>query len=190
MHAAIHVDVIDSRRLAEPETLAPALERAVGELNEVFAPGLVRGFALEHDDDAFAGVLADAVQAPLCVSLLRELLAPLQVRVGVALDGEAEEAFLAAWRADRLVHYRGTGAAGDLLLNAFCGLVEPLVRARDAAEWDAVRTVRRHTTRSAAAASLGIAVDELELRLATGHWREVEDADAAVAAYLALALAS
>jgi hypothetical protein len=188
MHAAIHADVIGSRRLAEPETLAPALDRALDELNAVFAPGLVRPFALV-DDDAPAGVLADAVQAPLCVSLLRELVAPLQVRVGVALDGAAEEAFVAALRADRLVHYRGTGAAGDLLLNAFCGLVEPLVRARDAAEWAAVRTVRRHATRGAAAESLGIAVAELELRLASGHWREVEDADAAIAAYLALALA-
>jgi len=189
MNAAIHADVIGSRRLADPGALAPALERAVAELNAVFGPGLVRTFVVEHDD-AVVGTLADAVQAPLCVSVLRELLAPLQARVGVALDGEAEEAFLAAWRADRLVHYRGTGAAGDLLLNAFCGLVEPLVRARDGAQWDAMRTVRRHTTHDAAAGSLGIGVDELEQRLATGHWREIEDADAAVAAYLALALTS
>lgn len=189
MHAAIHADVIDSRSLAEPETLAPALERTVRELDVVFAPGLVRAFTVVQDD-AITGILADAVQTPLCVSVLRELLAPLQARVGVALDGEAEEAFLAAWRADHLVHYRGIGAAGDLLLNAFCGFVEPLVRGRDAAEWDAMRTVRRHSSRETAAAHLGIGVDELALRLETGHWREVEDADAAVAAYLALALGS
>jgi hypothetical protein len=187
MHAAIHADVIGSRRLAEPQTLAPALERTVRELNATFAPGLVQTFAVV-DDDALAGIVADAVQAPLCVSVLRELLAPLQARVGVALDGEAEAAFVAAWRADRLVHYRGCGAAGDLLLNAFYGLVEPLVRARDAAEWDAVRTVRRHATRATAAERLGIGAGELAVRLATAHWREVEDADAVVAAYLALAL--
>ena len=114
------------------------------------------------------------------------LIAPLQVRVGVAFDGAAEEAFVTAWHADRLVHYRGVSVAGDLLLNAYCAMVEPLVRGRDAAEWEALRTVRRHPTPAAAAIELGIGPDELESRLRAGHWREVEDADATVAAYLAL----
>ncbi len=139
-------------------------------------------------DDALHGALTDAVQAPLCVSVLRELLAPLQVRVGVAVTGSAEDAFVAAWHADRLVHYSGTGEAGDLLLNAFCALFDPLVRGRSEAEWKAVRTVRRHETRTAAAAELGIGADELGELLQAAHWQEVEDADATVAAYLAIAL--
>ena len=187
MQSQIHADVIGSRTLDDPEGLAAALERAVAELNVLFAPALAAPFAVV-ETDAVGGALTDAVQAPLCVSVLRELVAPLQVRVGVALDGAAEEAFVAAWHADRLVQYRGVDPAGDLLLNAFCAVVEPLVRARVATEWDAVRTVRRHATPAAAAAELGIGVDELEKRLRAGHWREVEDADATVAAYLALAL--
>lgn len=185
MHSEIYADVIGSRALQDPSTLAPALEAAVADLNLLFAPALTAPFAVVHTD-AVQGTLADAVQTPLCVSVLRELVAPLQVRVGVALDGAAEEVFVAAWHADRLVQYRGVSLAGDLLLNAYCAVVEPLVRGRDAAEWEALRTVRRHATPAAAAIELGTDPDELQSRLRAGHWREVEDADAVVAAYLAL----
>ena len=187
MPVQIYADVIGSRQLARPETLAPALGEAVAALNGLFAPAIAAPF-LVVDDDALQGALTDAVQAPLCVSVLREVLAPLHVRVGVALDGSAEDVFVAAWHEDRLVRYRGTGAAGDLLLNAFCAMVDPLVRARGEAEWRAVRTVRRHETRAAAAGELEIGMDELTELLDAGHWRQVEDADAAIAAYLALAL--
>jgi len=187
MPARIHADVIGSRRLASPETLPAKLEPAVVRLNELFAPALAAPFVVA-DEDAVLGALTDPVQAPLCVSVLRELVAPLQVRVGVALDGSAEDAFVAAWHEDRLVHYSGTGQAGDLLLNAFCGLFDPLVRARSDAEWEAVRTVRRHATRAAAAAELQIAVEKLEELLGAAHWRQAEDADATVAAYLAITL--
>ncbi len=187
MRAAIHADVIGSRQLDDPEALQRALGEGVARLNELFAPGLAAPFAVV-EIDAVEGALADAAQAPLCVSVLRELVAPLQVRVGVALDGAAEEAFVAAWQADRLVHYRGTGMAGDLLLNAYCALVEPLVRARSDAQWRALRTVRGHPDPAAAAAELGIGPDDLEELLAAAQWRAVEDADATIAAYLAIAL--
>ncbi len=187
MPAQIYADVIDSRHLERPETLLPALSAAVAHLNELFAPGIAAPFVVAYED-ALYGALGDAVQAPLCVSVLRELIAPLQVRVGVAVEGSAEDAFTAAWHADRLVHYGGTGAAGDLLLNAFCGLVDPLLRTRSDAEWRAVGTVRRNETRAAAAAELGIGVSELGELLRAAHWQQVEDADATIAAYLALAL--
>jgi hypothetical protein len=187
MRAAIHADVIGSRQLDDPQALQRALGEGVARLNELFAPGLTAPFAVV-EVDAVEGELADAAQAPLCVSVLRELVAPLQVRVGVALDGAAEEAFVAAWHADRLVHYRGTGMAGDLLLNAYCALVEPLVRARSDAQWRALRTVRGHQEQAAAAAELDMGPDDLEELLAAAQWRAVEDADATIAAYLAIAL--
>jgi hypothetical protein len=187
MPGRIYADVIGSKQLEVPEALLPALGDTVRRLNQLFAPGIATPFVVAYDD-ALHGALTDAVQAPLCVSVLRELLAPLQVRVGVAVEGSAEDAFVAAWHADRLVHYSGTGEAGDLLLNAFCGLVDPLVRARGDAEWEAVRTVRRHETRVAAAAELKIGVRELGELLDAAHWQQVEDADATIAAYLAIAL--
>ncbi|MGZ4200005.1 MAG: hypothetical protein ACXVP1_07450 [Thermoleophilia bacterium] len=187
MHGRIYADVIGSKQLEKPETLLPALGDTVRHVNQLFAPGIAAPFVVAYDD-ALHGALTDAVQAPLCVSVLRELLAPLQVRVGVAVTGSAEDAFVAAWHADRLVHYSGTGEAGDLLLNAFCALLDPLVRGRSEAEWEAVRTVRRHETRAAAAAELGIGVSELGELLRVAHWQQVEDADATVAAYLAIAL--
>ena len=122
------------------------------------------------------------------MSVLRELLAPLQVRVGVALDGAAEEAFVAAWQADRLVRYRGTGMAGDLLLNAFCALLEPLVRARSDAQWQALRTVRRHEDPGRGRGRARHEPRRSRGAPGGGHWRAVEDADATIAAYLAIAL--
>jgi len=187
MHGLIYADVIGSKQLENPETLTPALGEAVRQLNRLFAPAIAAPFEVAYDD-ALHGALTDAVQAPLCVSVLRELIAPLQVRVGVALDGSAEDAFVAAWHADRLVRYSGTGEAGDLLLNAFCALLDPVVRARGEAEWEAVRTVRRHETRAAAAAELGIDETALAKLLDDAHWREVENADATIAAYLAIVL--
>ena len=187
MQGRIYADVIGSKQLENPEALTPALGETVRRLNQIFAPALAAPFEVAYDD-ALYGALTDAVQAPLCVSVLRELLAPLQVRVGVALDGSAEDAFVAAWHADHLVHYSGTGEAGDLLLNAFCALIDPLVRARSDAEWEAVRTVRRHETRAAAATELGIDQPALGELLDAAHWRQAEDADATIAAYLAIVL--
>jgi hypothetical protein len=189
LHAGIYADVIGSRQLDNPETLLPALGDAVRQLNKLFLPGLSAPFVVEYDD-ALHGALTDPVQAPLCVSVMRELLAPLQVRVGVAVDDSAEDAFVVAWHEDRLVHYSGTGAAGDLLLNAYCGLLDPLVRARSDAEWQAMRTVRGHKTRAAAAAELGIDEATLAGLLDGGHWQEVENADATIAAYLTMVLSA
>ena len=126
MHAGIYADVIGSRQLDNPDTLLPALGEAVRQLNKLFLPSIAAPFEVAYDD-ALHGALTDPVQAPLCVSVMRELLAPLQVRVGVAVEGSAEDAFVAAWHEDRLVYYSGSGAAGDLLLNAYrIGVFVPL----------------------------------------------------------------
>jgi hypothetical protein len=187
MQASIYADVIGSRRLDDPTTLLPTLGETVRRLNHLFAPSIATPFAVAYDD-AILGALADPVQAPLCLSVMRELLAPLMVRVGVALDGSGEDAFTIAWHEDRLVHYSGMGEAGDLLLNALWRLLDPLLRQRTPAQWQAAAAVRRHETRGAAAAELGITERALAGRLEAGHWRTIEDVDATVAAYLAIAL--
>jgi hypothetical protein len=96
VHAGIYADVIGSRQIDNPETLLPALGEVVRQLNKLFSPSIAAPFVVAYDD-ALHGALTDVAQAPLCVSVMRELLAPLQVRVGVALDGSAEDAFVAAW---------------------------------------------------------------------------------------------
>ena len=50
----------------------------MADLNQLFTPALAEPFAVVGSD-GIEGALADAVQAPLCVSVLRELVAPLQV---------------------------------------------------------------------------------------------------------------
>jgi len=187
MPASIYADVIDSRALEQPETLLPTLGETARRLNQVFAPALAVPFAVDFGDE-LRGALDDPVQAPLCVSVMREALAPMQVRVGVAFGASAEDAFTEAKKGDRLVHFMGTGEAGDLLLNALCRMVDPLVRSRTPKQWEAVAAMRAAGDAKGAAQRLGISRQGLVARLKGAHWKAVEDADATIAAYLAMAL--
>jgi hypothetical protein len=185
VHASIYADVIGSRRLKDPATLLPTLGATARILNQGFAPAIAKPFAVDYGDE-LRGVLVDPTQAPLCVSVMRESLAPLMVRVGVGVGRAAEDAFTLAKRNDRLVHYAGVSVAGDLLLNAYCRLLDPLIRKRSVKQWEAIRAVRALGDRRKAAERLGITRQSLSERLKAGNWRVVEDADATIAAYLAL----
>jgi hypothetical protein len=149
----------------------------------------------------FDGTLADPTQAPVCLSLLREGLAPLQVRAGVGVGGiepgraagDARDAHALARRALQLVfleggltRYRGTGEAGDVLLDALCRLVDPLLRARSDKQWQAVAAYRELGHQQAVADALGVTRQSVGERLAAGRRRAVDEADAAVSTYLGL----
>jgi hypothetical protein len=146
------------------------------------------------------GALADPAQAPLCISVLRESLAPLQLRVGVgigavehvrnsAADGRdvysvARRALQLAVRDDSLCRYLGAGDAGDVLLGALCRLVDPLIRARTQKQWEAIAAYRELGHQRDVAERLGVTRQSVGDRLTAGHRRAVEEADAAVATYL------
>jgi hypothetical protein len=185
VQANIYADVIASRRVDDPEALLLALGETARALNQGFAPTLIIPFAVDFGDE-LRGALADPTQVPLCVSFMRESLAPHMVRVGVGVDEPAEDAFTRAKREDRLIHYAGVDTGGDLLLNAYCRLLDPLIRKRSAKQWEAIRALRECGQRKHAAAKLGITRQSLAERLKAGHWKVVEDADATIAAYLAL----
>lgn len=190
MQASIFADVIGSRSLPDPDTLLPALGAAALTLNREFAPVLARPFEVDFGDE-LRGALADPVQSPLCVAVLREELAPLGVRVGVSLgDAHPEDAFNRAKREDRLVCYEGAGEAADLLVNALCRFVDPLVRKRTAKQWEAVKAMRHCGDRAAAATLLGVTRRGLGERLRAGQWHLLEEADATIAAYFAETLGS
>ena len=183
MRASIYADVIGSRSLEDPTDLVPTLGEAARLLNTLFKTTIAVPFTVDFGEEMRGG-LEDPVQAPLCVSVLRETLAPLPVRVGVGFDTTAHDAFTRAAREDRLTCYEGTGEAGDLLLNAFAGLVDPLLRARTDDEWKAVAAMRVCGDVKAAAETLGLTPRAMSARLKGGHWQPVEQADATVAAYL------
>jgi len=204
---------IDARR--EPRIIAFLLAEAVGQrryerhgaeaglrdsaqlLNEVFAPALMEPFAVAATGE-LQGALVDPAQTPLCVSMLRESLAPWQLRVGVGIEaletggGDpgrdpallARSALEAARRQRGVIRYVGTGTAGDLLINAVCRLVDPLVMERTAQQWEAIAAYRRLGHQGTVAVDLGVTRQSVGDRLSAGHRREVEEADAAVAAYL------
>jgi hypothetical protein len=175
--------------------LRPALER----LNLHFAPAIAEPFAATGSDRG-DGARADPVQAPLCISVLRESPAPLPLGVGVGIgtlqqmrDAAVEErdvysvarrALQLAVRADSLCRYLGSGEAGDVLLGALCRLVDPLIRARTPKQWEAIAAYRELGHQRDVAAKLGVTRQSVGDRLAAGHRRGVEDADAAVAVYL------
>jgi hypothetical protein len=167
---------------ADRDKLRGALER----VNQVFLPAVAEPFGLAGED-RLDGALADPAQAPLCISVLRELIAPLQLRAGIGIgtvdtlrDATAtdRDAYSIARRALQLVvrdkgltRYLGTGDAGDVLLGALCRLVDPLIRARTLKQWDV-------------AERLGVTRQSVGDRLAAGNRRAVEEADAAIATYL------
>ncbi len=193
--AVVFADVIGVGEAADRETLRRALER----VNHLFVPAIAEPFALAGED-RIDGALADPVQAPLCISVLRELIAPLQLRVGVGVgtvdhlrDAGAtdRDAYSLARRALQLVirdngltRILGTGDAGDVLLGALCRLVDPLIRARTLKQWEAIAAYRELGHQRAVAERLGVTRQSVGDRLSAGHRRAVEEADAAIATYL------
>lgn len=151
--------------------------------------------------DRFDGALADPAQAPSCLGMLREALAPHPVRAGVGvgvveLGGEtggrrdvhalARRALQLVFREGGLTRYLGTGEAGDVLLGALCRLVDPILLARSEKQWEAVAAYHEFGQQRAAAERLGVTRQSVGERLAAGRRQEVDDADAAVSAYLSL----
>lgn len=182
-------------RLSPASAAHGALANAAGRLRQVFRPTMVEPFALSGDE--LQGRLDDPAQMPLCVSILRELIAPFELCAGVGIGADEAEkdtyrdphllaraALETARREGGLLRYRGTGTAGDLLLNAICRLVDPLVSQRTDKQWEAIAAYRRLGHQGAVAAELGVTRQSVGDRLKAGHRRRVEEADAAVAAYL------
>ncbi|OPZ45802.1 MAG: hypothetical protein BWY94_01086 [Actinobacteria bacterium ADurb.BinA094] len=179
---------------ADRETLQRALDR----VNRVFLPALAAPFTLV-DGARLGGALRDPAQTPLCLSVLRESVAPLEVRAGVGIggagngdpgDGEARSlarrALRLAVRDKGLTRYLGTGDAGDVLLGALCRLVDPLIQARTGKQWEAIAAYRELGRQRAVAERLGVTRQSVGDRLTAGNRRAVEEADAAVAAFLSL----
>lgn len=172
-----------------------ALER----INHIFRPAIAEPFKLSADD-RLGGALADPAQTPLCLSVLRELIAPLRLRAGVgvgtadrlrdvtATDRDvhavARRALQLAVRDKGLTRYLGAGDAGDVLLGAVCRLVDPLIRARTDKQWEAIAAYRELGHQRRVAERLGVTRQSIGDRLSAGHRRAVEEADAAVATYL------
>jgi len=193
--AVVFADVLGADDAADRERLRPALER----INHLFAPAIAEPFALAGQDRV-DGALADPAQAPLCISVLRESIAPLQLRVGVGVGtvdhlrdttATGRDAYSAARRALQLAvrdhgltRYLGAGDAGDVLLGALCRLVDPLIRARTEKQWEAIAAYRELGHQREVAEKLGVTRQSVGDRLTAGHRRAVEEADAAIATYL------
>ena len=193
--AVIEADVIAGGVEGWDGRLRAALER----VNHLYFPALAEPFTLVVAD-RIDGALADPSLAPLCISVLRESLAPRLLRVGVGVGpaagtrddaGESRDAFSGARRAlqltirdDGLTRYMGTGEAGDVLLTALCRLVDPLIRARTAKQWEAIAAYRELGHQRDVAEKLGVTRQSVGDRLLAGHRRDVDEADAAVSTYL------
>ena len=197
--AVIYGDVVGSRLLPDQKALQRSMRAATRRLNEIFAQSLVEPFSVA-DGDRIEGALTTAIEAPLCISVLRETLAPVAIRVGVgvgtvrptgvqgsprkdafALSRQALEALA---RDGGLTRYAGSGEAAEVLLTGICRLADPLIAARTAKQWQAIAAFRALGSQHAVAAHLGVTRQSISDRLRAGHRREVEEADVAIATYL------
>ena len=177
----------------------PVLVKALERVNRLFAPAIGEPFAVAGDGRV-DGVLGDPAQTPLCVSVLRESVAPVLLRFGVGIGttehlrdtpGGTRDAYALARdalqltaRDNGLTRYLGTGDAGDVLLGALCRLVDPLIRTRTAKQWEAIAAYRELGHQRDVADRLGVTRQSVGDRLAAGHRRAVEEADAAIATFL------
>ena len=166
--------------------------------NQTFAAALAEPFGPVNGGE-LQGALSDPAQTPVCVSLLREWLAPTTLWVGIGIGAVEpgvdetgrdpfEQAALAMRLAERehgVTRYMGCGQAADILLNAICRLLDPLIVERTGKQWEAIAAYRRLGHQRAVAAELGVTRQSVGDRMAAGHRREVQEADAAVAAFLA-----
>ena len=195
--AVVHADVIGSRQLADHDAFISSMEATARALNELFAAAVIEPFAFACGDE-LQGALGDPAQAPLCIAMMRETLAPVSLRVSVgigtvdAIGGRGFDPYMAARRGldalrkgRRLTTYAGAGVAGDVLLNAICRLVDPLLAKRTPKQWEAIAAYRRLGQQRAVADELNVTRQSVGDRLAAGNWRPVEDAGTAIAAYLA-----
>jgi hypothetical protein len=195
--AIVYADVVGSKKLANREAFTRAMEGTASGLNDLFAPALVEPFVFACGDE-LQGSLGDPAQAPLCIAVMRETLAPIRLRVSVgigtvdAVGGRGFDPYLAARRGlealkkgRRLTTYAGTGVGGDVLLNAICRLVDPLLAKRTPKQWEAIAAYRRLGQQRAVAEVLGVTRQSVGDRLSAGNWQAVEDAGTAIAAYLA-----
>jgi hypothetical protein len=194
--AVVFGDLMEPHGMGDGPDLART-HAALDRVNGIFEPAVAEPFSLTPEG-RLDGVLTDPAQVPLLVSVLRETLAPVLVRVGVGIGagatpdmGAGGDAYSLARRAlemaarDRgLTRYAGTGEGGDVLLAAICRLVDPLVAARTAKQWQAIAAYRELGHQRDVAERLGVTRQSVGDRLAAGHRRAVEDADAAIAAYL------
>jgi hypothetical protein len=197
--AVLFADVIGPIEAAAGEPFAATLRAAADRLNDVFAPALAEPF-LHTAGDRIEGALADPAQAPLCLSVMRETLAPTQLRAGIGIGSVeragnpgagaydayeiARRAQLLAARDNGLTRYLGTGEAGDVLLTAICRLVDPLIRARTPKQWEAISAYRSLGHQREVALALNVTRQSVGDRLSAGHRRAVEEADAAIATFL------
>lgn len=196
--AAVFADIVGSKAIADREAFHSGLRGAAAELTRLFRPGLIEPFAVANGDE-LQGALGDPAQAPLCVSVMREVLLPMRARVFVAIGSlqvsvagsiprdpyaAAAEGLTALKRRGALTGYSGTGPAADILLNAICRLTDPLLEARTDKQWEAIAAYRRLGHQRAVADRLGVTRQSVGDRLAAGHWRAVQEADAALAAFL------
>lgn len=174
--------------------LADASRRA----NQIFAPALAEPFGPVNGGE-LQGALSDPAQAPLCLSLLREWLAPTPLHAGIGIgavepgaDESGRDPFEQASAAVRLAErergvtrYLGCGQAADILLNAICRLLDPLIMERTDKQWEAIAAYRRLGHQRAVAAELGVTRQSVGDRMAAGHRHEVQEAETAIAAFLA-----
>jgi hypothetical protein len=193
--AVVFADVSGAGDPADRESVRRSLRR----VNRLFQPALAEPLTLTGEDRV-DGALTDPAQVPLCISVLRESIAPIELRVGVGIGtverlGEADATGRGAYSAARqalqsaardkgLTRYVGSGEAGDVLLGALCRLVDPLIRARTLKQWEAIAAYRELGHQREVAQRLGVTRQSVGDRLSAGHRRAVEEADAAIATYL------
>lgn len=197
LYVVVTADVIRSRQWKRTPSQEDHFRRGIAALNERLQNDALVPFSALRGDE-IQGVLRPEAEVMGAIRQMRYLLRPLEIRVGVGvgeittglggsnsweMDGPsfhmAREALdsMKGGRRGRMTMLRTDSPDFDEVMNLILLLMDSIISRWTPAQWVAIDAYSRLGTYRAAAAELGIALQNVEKRCSAARWGEVRAAE-------------
>lgn len=192
-HCVVLADVVESREINDRPSFRSILQTALETVNSRYSETIVANFELLKGIDEFGGVLTDISMIYWLLRDLTEILHPVEVRFGVAIDridvGRMDSSVSnldgpAFHRSDDLL---ATAKEEDLLIvidtsdpvldPLFLVGIDSLLRVRHSwtdRQIEIVRTYRREESQYDAAEALGVSQQAISKALSRANYKRVK----------------
>lgn len=200
MYTVITCDIIESRSLAERGQVQKRVEAGFEAVNRRYDEHVAIRFQFTLGDE-FQGVLSDASKAPHVVSQLREEIAPVRLRIGMAIgdiatdlssdirqvDGPAfhiaRDVIEGLKRKQRLTGFASQSGYDDIV-NTVYMLYDVIIDRRTERQWQVARAYSLTGSGDAAAKVLGTTPQNISKHIRAAHLSETKQAERFLEHYL------